>query len=86
MDNRYPKSSDIKDQKIKVEKREQKTNDRNEKIDNRADKVDRPVKWNKNKHSFVVAGKIIFLHFFSLKPNLFLLTNKLFLYQKLYYK
>jgi hypothetical protein len=27
------------------------------KTDGKSDKVDRPVKWAKNKHSFVVAGK-----------------------------
>ena len=37
-------------EKIKVDKKEhQEKNDKN-------DKVDRPPKWNKNKHSFVVAG------------------------------
>lgn len=56
MDNKHPKNNEIKDQKIKVEKRDQKQPERNEKNDNKQDKVDRPVKSNKNKHSFVVAG------------------------------
>ena len=53
MENKNHKSNEIKDQKIKVEKKDLKQNDKNE---NRVEKVDRPVKWNKNKHSFVVAG------------------------------
>lgn len=63
MDNKHPKSNDMKDQKIKVEKRDQKQPEKNEKNDNKHDKVDRPVKWAKNKHSFVVAGKLLSIIF-----------------------
>jgi hypothetical protein len=42
------------------EKSESKTADKNEKlekiVDTKTDKISRPVKWNKNKHSFVVSG------------------------------
>ena len=49
--DKYPKQGENKDQKIKVEKKDHKQQEKN-------DKVDRPVKWSKNKHSFVVAGII----------------------------
>lgn len=56
--DKYPKSNnDIKDQKIRVDKRDQKPFEKNDKNEAKSDKVDRPVKWHKNKHSFVVAGK-----------------------------
>ena len=42
------------------EKSESKVLDKNEKTekiaDTKTDKLSRPVKWNKNKHSFVVSG------------------------------
>lgn len=50
------KSNDLKEQKIKVDKRDQKHSDKN---DNKNAKVERPVKLPKNKHTFVVAGKQI---------------------------
>lgn len=59
MDNKHPKPSDMKDQKLKVEKKDQKQQDKIEKKENKNEKVDRPVKWTKNKHSFVVAGNNI---------------------------
>lgn len=55
MDNKNHKQSDMKDQKNRVEKKDQRHNDKSEKMEN---KVDRPVKWAKNKHTFVVAGII----------------------------
>lgn len=42
---KYSKQGDKQDNKNKNEKKE------------KNEKVDRPVKWSKNKHSFVVAGK-----------------------------
>jgi hypothetical protein len=56
MDNKYPKQSVMKDQKTRIEKKDHKPSDKNEKNENKNDKVDRPVKWAKNKHTFVVAG------------------------------
>lgn len=58
MNTKYPKSNDLKDQKSKVDKRDQKAYDINEKNENKEDKIDKPLKWHKNKHSFVVAGKL----------------------------
>lgn len=46
----------MKDQKTRIEKKDHKPSDKNEKNENKNDKVDRPVKWAKNKHTFVVAG------------------------------
>jgi len=65
MDNKHPKSSDTKDQKLKVEKKDQKQQDKNEKNENKYEKVDRPVKWSKNKHSFVVAGNYNSMSFYK---------------------
>jgi len=58
--DKYPKSSEMKDQKIKVEKKDHKLSEKNEKIDNKQEKVDKPVKWGRNKHTFVVAGMLIY--------------------------
>jgi hypothetical protein len=38
------------------EKIENKTSEKN--IEVKSEKITRPVKWNKNKHSFIVSGKI----------------------------
>jgi len=55
--DKHAKQSEMKDQKNRVEKKDQKPSDKNEKKENHSNKVDRPVKWAKNKHSFVVSGK-----------------------------
>jgi hypothetical protein len=71
MDNKYSKANEMKDQKSKLEKKEQKPSEKNEKNDNKQDKVDRPVKWAKNKHTFVVAG---LTNFFNLSLLFFILS------------
>jgi len=38
------------------EKNENKTSEKN--IEIKSEKITRPVKWSKNKHSFIVSGKI----------------------------
>ena len=56
----------IKKEKRTVESNPITNNKSNEKMDNKtseknvevkSDKISRPVKWSKNKHSFVVSGK-----------------------------
>jgi hypothetical protein len=64
MDNKNHKSiNDMKDQKIKVDKRDQKHPEKNEKNN----KVDRPVKWAKNRHQFVVSGILKFYNFLQIQ-------------------
>jgi hypothetical protein len=60
-DKKIVESNIIQNNKI-IDRAESKTSEKNEKSekisDIKTDKISRPVKWNKNKHSFVVSGRI----------------------------